>query len=179
MAFSEYRVPSFNMYALPQDTQVTCWAACAASARACKERRAYTEETALPEAFRAWYTQPRPLRFDDISNVYRAMGMQAGRIDLSSRPALAQFIRAHAPIIVGSAILTPQGAHVSYHVRLINGFWGDPDAGNEDAFQVRIYDPWPPSGFAFETNFLFSHFRYQMTMRSGRVPENIGRIWYF
>jgi hypothetical protein len=180
MAFQEYRVPNISRYLLPQDSAVTCWAACAASLISVKRGRLLLETDALPAAYRAWYTTPRTVSLDEIKRAYSAMNFTEGRIDLSSRPAFANFIRAHAPIVVASSIVTfgTSVQHVGYHVRVITGFWGDPDSTSEDALQIRIFDPWPPPGFRVETEFLYSHFRYQMELRTGPVPQIVGTTWY-
>jgi hypothetical protein len=180
MAMSSYRAPHISGYLLAQETNVTCWAACAAALVSARRGRLITEIDALPKAYRGWYTNPQTVTFAQIGQVYGALGFKSGRIDVSSRPDLVQFIRRHAPIIVGSSIVSFEGGfqHIGYHVRVIIGYWGDPDAADENKLQITMFDPSPPAGFSNETGFLFSHFRYQMSLATGNAPGIVGSCWY-
>jgi hypothetical protein len=172
-SFDEYRVPSFSMYALPQDSEDTCWAACAAMPLAVRRRRRLSEEDVLTDPYLTMYQNQTALTLPQTEACYRGLGYTKSTIDLASRPAFVQFIRQRAPIIVASSIGVNQ-----YHVRLIIGYWGYPASANEDDLQIRIYDPLPFPGFMPETPFLFSHFRYQMGLNLGTVSGIVGTCWY-
>lgn len=183
MAAESYRVTGLN--GLPQDSPVTCWAACAAMQQSGKKKQFLTETTVLGPYpyYDNLYSVKKALTENELKDLFvTKFGMTEGQMDLSSRRKLADFIKAHAPIIVGSAILNyPQGGgyvHVGYHVRIITGYWGYPDSTDEDALQIRIFDPAPPPGFQWETPFFFSHFKYQMTMKTGPAPGVVGHYWY-
>jgi hypothetical protein len=179
MAIVSYQIANFSRYAIPQDSGLTCWAACAAMLKSVKAQKRVSEtDTFSSDAYRA-YRDKRSVSYMEIKKFYGELGFQfVEHIDVSSRPAVAQLIIKNAPLIVCSKIVQfgAQPTFTGSHVRIVYGCWGDPDADQEDAFQVRIFDPWPQEGFQPMTSFLFSHFKFQMTWPQG--DPYVGMTFY-
>jgi hypothetical protein len=182
MSAVNYTVPHISMFGLPQDSPVTCWAACAAMLAACRLGRERTEGQVLSEPWLTAWRNQRAVSPEEISTCYTGLGYQQGSIPTGSARACADFIIAHAPIIVCSAIVRFSGGatlHQGYHVRVIYGCAGDPDTGTPGDFQVLIYDPCPQDGFMYMQGYLWQHFSYQMNLRTGPRPEIVGRCWNY
>lgn len=182
MSAINYQVPHISMYGLPQDTPVTCWAACAATLVSCRLGRARTESQVLTGTWLQAYQSQRAVTPEEISACYGQLGFSQSTIPVTSARACADFILAHGPIIVCSAIVQYSSSgtqHQGYHVRIIYGCWGDPDTGRDSDFQVLIYDPWPAEGFMVMQGYLWQHFVYAMNLRTGPRPEIVGRCWYY
>jgi hypothetical protein len=128
----------------------------------------------------------QPSELNDLYNVQ--LKFKTKPIDVSSRDVVAGLVKGNAPVILMSAIVDFSGGkmtHKGYHVRLIYGVWGSTDSTNEDDFQVKIFDPWPPqgpngilAGFAYYQGFLFTHFKYQVNLKTGPVSSMVGQCWY-
>ncbi|HEY5285038.1 MAG TPA: papain-like cysteine protease family protein [Polyangia bacterium] len=178
--FIDYRVKNASMYLLSQDSEETCWAACAVSAKAIKAKARTTEEKLLKGRYLSAWKAGNSLVLSDLRECYRSLGLVETKMDVSSRAACATQIQSRAPLIVGGAITTYQGGvaiHQGYHVRLVIGCWGNTTSADDDDFQVRVFDPFPPPNFKSEMPFLFTHFRYQMTYNGGSSPVP-GVAWY-
>lgn len=178
----DFRVAGFT--GRPQNSEVTCWAACAAMHQSTRKGQNLDEYqvTAPHDTFFEALNEPRVLKPVELNEFYlRKLNLKSHLIDVSSPRKLADFIKANAPIIVLNAIVHAAGnstAHEGYHVRMIIGYRGHPDSASQDNFQVLVYDPLPPAGFGPETPFLFSHFKYQMNLKTGPVSSLVGQVWY-
>lgn len=182
MAMVDFQVARISSLMLPQSSQLTCWAACATGLKAVKKGKMLQETDVLPEPYLTAFNSQQSLGLTRINDCYQALGFKKATLDLSSRQKFADFVKANAPIIVSSSLVqtTASGAtqHLSYHLRLVYGVWGQTDSANEDEFQVRIYDPWPAQGFKVMQGYLFSHFKYQMNYNSGNVAGAVGLAWH-
>lgn len=189
--FVNYEVPNTSKLFLPQTSGLTCWAACAAGVKSAQAKKKVAETDFLTGRYLAAFNAPNPndpynpgrdLQPTELIDLYSAqLKFKTRNIDTSSREAVATFVQASAPIILLSAIVNfvngvPQ--HQGYHVRIIYGVVGSTDSTNEDEFQVKIFDPFPPTGFKHYTPFLFSHFKYQVALKTGAFATMIGQCWY-
>jgi hypothetical protein len=189
--FVNYEVPNVTMLFLPQTNGKTCWAACAAGVKSAQAKKVVMEKNFLQGKYLDAFNEPnpsdpdnpgrdlQPVELNDLYNVQ--LGFKTKPFDVSTRDAVATFVQANAPIILMSAIVVfPNGVpqHKGYHVRLLYGVWGWTDSANEDDFQVKIFDPSPPLGFKSYQPFLFTHFKYQVGLKTGPVSTMVGQCWY-
>jgi hypothetical protein len=186
-----YEVPNAAKLFYPQTSGLTCWAACAAGVKSAQAKKRVDETSFLTGNYLAAFNAPNPADIDnpgrdltptELVDLYSAqLKFKTRTFDTSSRADVATFIQTHAPIILLSAIVqfvNGQPIHKGYHVRLVYGVVGSTDSANEDEFQVKIFDPFPPAGFKHFTNFLFSHFKYQVSLKTGKFSTMIGQCWY-
>jgi hypothetical protein len=186
--FVDDQVWGIGSLILPQDSPDTCWAACAAGLKSVAAGRRLTESSILPHYYQQAFRDKVPLSLKDTRWCYSMMGFTETRVDVSSRRAVHDLIKSHAPFIVLSEAVTfaPSGAptHLGFHVRVVYGMWGEVDSGSDDGFQIRIFDPAPPPTFRYQQGYLFSHFRFQMTFNAsplnwaGFRENEVGLAWY-
>jgi len=180
--YVDFEVPKAKQLFLTQTTPITCWAACAAGVKSAQKKSMVIETSILPEPYLTAFNNGQILNPIGLFDLYSTLLKFKNRNFVTSdRDAVATFIKANAPIILSSAIVTfTNGApvHQGYHVRLIYGCIGETSSGNEDDFQVRIFDPSPPAGFANYAGYFFTHFKYQVALKTGVHHTLVGQCWY-
>ncbi len=189
--FVNYEVAKATTLFLPQTGGLTCWAACAAGVKSAKAGKLMKETSILTGKYLAAYNFVNPndpdnlgrdLTAAELIDLYSSqLSFKTKNFDTSGRDVVATFVQASAPIIVMSAIVEFVGGktiHKGYHVRLVYGVTGSTDSANEDDFQVKIFDPFPPTGWKNYTPFYFSHFKYQLSLKTGPFASMIGQCWY-
>jgi hypothetical protein len=182
--FVDYEVPNASKLFLRQSSDLTCWAGCAAGVKSAQAKKLVIETSFLPEPYLTAYKHERDLSASEIVDLYSGkLQFKTRNFDVSSPAAVASFVQANAPIIVASSIVSFENGsvqHHSYHVRLVYGVWGDTSSTREDDFQVKVFDPsqTPPPGFQTFQSFLFTHFMYQMELKTGRYATIVGQCWY-
>lgn len=177
-----YEVPNAKKLFLGQTSNLTCWAACAAGVKSAAAKKLVIETQFLPEPYLTMFNNDQSLIPTQIVDLYSARLRFKTRVfDTSSRDAVATFVQTNAPVIVLTSIVTMANgvtSHQGYHVRLVYGVVGETTSANEDDFQVRIFDPFPQPGFQSYQGFLFSHFKYQLGLKTGPHSSMVGQCWY-
>lgn len=176
---------------LPQTSGLTCWAACAAGVKSAQGKTLVHEQDILTGKYLQAFTQANPndpdcpgrdLSATELIDLYSAqLKFNTKNMDVSSRDAVAKFVMTSAPIILMSSIVTFSSSgvqHQGYHVRLVYGVSGSTDSANEDDLLVKVFDPFPPTGWANYTSFYFSQFKYQVNLKTGPYASMVGQCWY-
>ncbi len=180
--FVNFQVPQASMIFLPQDSQLTCWAARAAGVKSAKAGKMLNENAVLTSDYLSLFNSKTSLSLVQIRDCYKKPWLTETKFDLRSRKTVNDFIKDKLPVIASSAVaqFPPNGApiHLAYHVRLVYGATGDLDSSKEGDYHVRIFDPFPSPGSKPQTQFLFSHFKFQMSYNSRSVAGAVGLAWY-
>jgi hypothetical protein len=119
---------------IPQDTDMSCWAAAAAMIVGWRDRTYVGQQTIAQGLRNDWNAYREGLHPEDVTSLARVWGLAMEPPRTYATADLERLLAAHGPLWVGQA-------DPDLHVICVVGLTGD---GTADGTLVRINDPWPP-----------------------------------
>jgi hypothetical protein len=165
-----------KLFTIPQESQVTCWAACAVMLKSYQMGKLLLEDKVLTGSFLDKFKNKAILPFSEVTNFYqdsmsfRPEVWQAGSAFSVER--WKNLLQTYGPLIVSAPVMGTN----STHVRIMYGLWG---SGNDnDTTQFKIFDPASiDNGFTYDLRIFYSHLNYQLDTALVR-QNNHAVIWH-
>lgn len=169
---------SFRRFWLPQDSMVTCWAACATMLMAYKANTLLMENQVLSGPALAAFQNKQILPMSQVQNFFKnTMGFLEEPLTLGTPyqvDKLKEMMTRFGPLIVSAPVMGTR----STHVRVLYGIWGR--GSNDDGSQYKVFDPAGigdgSGGTLNDLRILYTHFNYQLEEAFAR--QGSGVIWH-